>query len=143
MAVGRPPWGIVAACVADGATGLAALYAGGYAIVMAIAGAVVVHAQVIGFLEAMLAGLGLLLLAVGVALGWTSWSLWRGAAWARWPSLLVATGLVPAAVLLTAWAGQGGILIVVVAGPAVAIGLFLPAARRHVGTAPAVAAVAG
>ncbi|HUR25078.1 MAG TPA: hypothetical protein VM327_03570 [Candidatus Thermoplasmatota archaeon] len=45
--------------------------------------------------------------------------------------------MVPGAVLLTVWAGQGALLILVLAGPILVVGLFLPSARRFVGTAAA------
>jgi hypothetical protein len=80
---------------------------------------------------------GLTGVAAGALVVWIAVALWNGAAWARWPTAALALGLVPAAVLFTVWFAQGALLVLALVGPALAICLFLPSARRHVGAATA------
>lgn len=129
----RPPWSICTAAVLDAAVGTGLALGGAW---VALAGGLAAE----GFLR----GLGLVAIAwglAGVAAGifllWVAMALWKGASWARWPSTVLAVGLAPGAVLLAVWTGQGALLLLVLAGPALATGLFLPGARRHVGTAAA------
>lgn len=130
--MGRPPWAICVATCADAVVGLAVAVGGIGFVGYAVWALFNPHRWLAGII--LMGGLwGLAAFAVGCFLAWVAVELWKGAAWARWPSALLAVALVPGAVLLTVWAGQGGLLILGLAGPIITVGLFLPAARRYVG----------
>jgi hypothetical protein len=134
--MGRPPWAICVASCLDAVIGVALAFGGAWWILLAASAVLDPHHLWSGIL--LIGGLwGLGGVAVGGAVACAGVALWKGAAWARWPTALLALGLVPGGILLAVWTGQGGLLVLVPAGPLVALGLFLPAARRYVGTAAA------
>lgn len=131
----RPPWAICAAAALDAAVGAGLACLGTW---WTVAGVLTsLEGGFLGELGLLAVGWGLAVVAGGAFLLWVAVRLWKGAAWAQRLSAVLALGLVPGSIALTVWVGQGALLMLVAAGPALAIGLFLPRARRHVGTAPA------